>query len=160
MLKILYAAYFAVLDAFKSRSRLVAEIVVLRHQLNIALRKRSTPLRLSNFDRVFLVWLSRVFPTVLGNVRVVRPETVIRWHRQGFRSYWRWRSGPGPRLGRPKINKELRDLIRRMCAENPLWGSPRIHGELLKLGFSVAQSTVAKYMLRRYPGGRGGPRGP
>ena len=143
MLEVLWTVYFALRGAFKSRSRLEAENAVLRHQLNIAQRKRSTPIRLSNFYRTFLVWLSRIFPTVLGSVQVVRPETVTRWHRQGFRSYWRWRS-PGLRPGRPKIDKELRDLIQRMCRENPLWGSPRIHGELLKLGFSVAQSTVAK----------------
>ena len=83
-------------------------------------------------------------------MKVVRPETITRWHRQGFRSYWRLRS-PGNRLGRPKIDKALRDLIQRICRENPLWGAPRIHGEFLKLGFSVAQSTVAKYMLKRSP---------
>jgi len=119
MLEVLWTVYFALRGAFKSRSRLEAENAVLRHQLNIAQRKRSTPIRLSNFDRTFLVWLSRIFPTVLGSVQVVRPETVTRWHRQGFRSYWRWRS-PGLRLGRPKIDKELRDLIQRMCWENPL----------------------------------------
>lgn len=154
MLKILLTAYFAFRGAFKSRSRLEAENATLRHQLNIALRKRSSRVQLSNLDRSLLVWVSRVFPTVLESVKVVRPETVTRWHRQGFRRYWRWRS-PGLRLGRPKIDKELRDLIQRMCNENPLWGSPRIHGELLKLGFSVAQSTVAKYMLRRSPFGGG-----
>ena len=78
---------------------------------------------------------------------IVRPETIIRWHRMGFRAWWRWRShNPG---GRPGIDQEPRDLVRRMCKENPLWGAPRIHGELLKLGFDVAQSTVSKYMLRR-----------
>jgi transposase InsO family protein len=154
MLKVLLTVCFAFRSAFKSQTQLEAEIVSLRHQLNIALRKRSGRVQLSNFDRSFLVWMSRAFPTVLESVKVVRPETVTRWHRQGFRRYWRWRS-PGLRLGRPKIDKELRDLIQRMCNENPLWGAPRIHGELLKLGFSVAQSTVAKYMLRRSPYGGG-----
>ena len=150
MLKVLLTIYFAFRSAFKSQSQLEAEIVSLRHQLNIALRKRSCRVQLSNFDRSVLVGISRAFPTVLESVKVVRPETVTRWHRQGVRRYWCWRS-PSLRLGRPKIDKELRDLIQRMCRENPLWGSPRIHGELLKLGFSVAQSTVAKYMLRRPP---------
>ena len=98
MLKILLTAYFAFRGAFKSRSRLEAENATLRHQLNIALRKRSSRVQLSNFDRSLLVWVSRVFPTVLESVKVVRPETVTRWHRQGFRRYWRWRS-PGLRLG-------------------------------------------------------------
>ena len=152
MLKVLLTIYFAFRSAFKSQSQLEAEIVSLRHQLNIALRKRSCRVQLSNFDRSFLVGISRAFPTVLESVKVVRTETVTRWHRQGVRRYWRWRS-PGLRLGRPKIDKELRDLIQRMCRENPLWGSPRIHGELLKLGFSVAQSTVAKLDPSRKSGG-------
>ena len=119
MLKVLLTIYFAFRSAFKSQSQLEAEIVSLRHQLNIALRRRSCRVQLSNFDRSFLVGISRAFPTVLESVKVVRPETVTRWHRQGVRRYWRWRS-PGLRLGRPKIDKELRDLIQRMCRENPL----------------------------------------
>ena len=134
-------------DLFKSRARVEAEIVVLRHQLNIALRKRKAPLVLTNLDRSFLIWLFRLFPSILKLMRVVRPATVVRWHRGGFRAYWRWKSG---RVGgRPRISKDLRDLIRRMSSENALWGAPRIHGELLKLGFTVAQSTVAKYMAAR-----------
>jgi hypothetical protein len=80
-------------------------------------------------------------------VRIIRPETLVRWHRAGFRGYWRWKSRPLG--GRPQIDPELRVLIRRMSRENPLWGAPRIHGELLKLGFEVAQSSVAKYMVKR-----------
>jgi hypothetical protein len=80
-------------------------------------------------------------------IKIIRPETVVRWHRVGFRRYWRWKSRSLG--GRPKIDAELRVLIRRMSAENPLWGAPRIHGELLKLGFKVAQSSVAKYMVKR-----------
>jgi transposase InsO family protein len=87
------------------------------------------------------------FPSILKVIAIVRPETLVRWHRAGFRRYWRWKSlSPG---GRPPIGAELRALIRRMSLENPLWGAPRIHGELLKLGFAVAQSSVAKYMARR-----------
>jgi hypothetical protein len=84
---------------------------------------------------------------ILNAITVVKPETVIRWHRRGFRAYWRWKSHR--RCGRPRIDREIRDLIRRMSKENPLWGAPRIHGELLMLGIEVAQSTVARYMTRR-----------
>ena len=87
-----------------------------------------------------------LWPCLLGTIQIVRPETVLRWHRAGFRAYWRWKSRN--RGGRPKIERELRDLIRRMSKENPLWGAPRIHGELRKLGFELAQSTVSKYMVR------------
>jgi transposase InsO family protein len=138
-------------SCFQSRQRLQAEIVVLRHQLNILRRKIPRRPKLSNSDRVLLVWLYRLFPSVAGAVAIIRPETVIGWHRAGFRSWWRWKSRH--RGGRPNVDRELRDLIHRMCNENPLWGAPRIHGELLKLGFTVAQSTVSKYMLR----GRGPP---
>jgi hypothetical protein len=102
---------------------------------------------LTNIDRLVFVWLYRWFPSTAGAVAIIRPETVIRWHRLGFRAYWRWRSSS--RVGRPKASTEVRALIRHMSQANPLWGAPRIHGELLKLGFDVAQSTVAKYMVRR-----------
>jgi hypothetical protein len=131
---------------FQSRERLKAEIVVLRHQLNILRRKSPKRPKLSHFDRVLFVWLYRICPNIAGAVTIIRPETVIGWHRAGFRVWWRWKSRT--RGGRPRIDRELRDLVRRMCSENPLWGAPRIHGELLKLGFAVAQSTVSKYMLR------------
>ena len=104
-------------------------------------------MRLRNLDRLIFVWLYRFFPSILNAITVVKPETVIRWHRRGFRAYWRWKSRR--RGGRPKIDREIRDLIRRMSKENPLWGAPRIHGELLMLGIEVAQSTVARYMTRR-----------
>src|SRR5215813_15180920 len=78
--------------------------------------------------------------------RVVQPDTILRWHRAGFRAYWRWKSRARP--GRPRVSRELCELIRRMSTENPLWGAPRIHGELLKLGFEIAESTVSKYMIR------------
>ena len=134
-------------DCFRSHERLKAEILILRHQLNILHRKASKRLRLSGGDRALFVWLYRRFPDIGNATAIVRPETIIRWHRMGFRAWWRWKShNPG---GRPAIDQEPRDLVRRMCKENPLWGAPRIHGELLKLGFDVAQSTVSKYMLRR-----------
>jgi transposase InsO family protein len=103
--------------------------------------------RLRNIDRLIFVWLYRFFPAILNTITVVKPETIIRWHRSGFRAYWRWKSRRCG--GRPKIDRESRDLIRRMSKENPLWGAPRIHGELLMLGIEVAQSTVARYMTRR-----------
>jgi transposase InsO family protein len=103
--------------------------------------------RLTNSDRLFFIQLYRWFPSALKVITVIRPETLVRWHRAGFRRYWRWKSRSFG--GRPQISAELRTLIRRMSIENPLWGAPRIHGELLKLGFEVAQSSVAKYMVKR-----------
>src|SRR5438094_4657514 len=94
-----------------------------------------------------MVWMTRLWPSLLALARAVQPATILRWHRAGFRTYWRWKSQGRP--GRPKIEHELRNLIRRMSKENPLWGAPRIHGELLKLGFEVAESTVSKYIIRR-----------
>jgi hypothetical protein len=132
---------------FKSKSRLEAENAALRHQLIVVQRKMRGRVHLTNGDRLFLVQLYRWFPSVLRAVMVIRPETLVRWHRSGFRRYWRWKSRSLG--GRPQVDAELRALIRRMSAENPLWGAPRIHGELLKLGFEVAQSSVAKYMVKR-----------
>ena len=128
----------------KSRARLEAENVVLRQQVIVLSRKARSRVRLGNFDRLIFVWLYRMFPSILNAITVVKPETVIRWHRRGFRAYWRWKSRR--RGGRPRIDREIRDLIRRMSKENPMWGAPRIHGELLMLGIEVAESTVARYM--------------
>src|SRR6188472_1981845 len=132
---------------FKSKSRLEAENAALRHQLIILRRTVPGRLRLTDGDRLFFIQLYRWFPTILKAITIVRPETLVRWHRAGFRRYWRWKSRSLG--GRPQIAADLRALIRRMSAENPLWGAPRIHGELLKLGFDVAQSSVAKYMVKR-----------
>ena len=132
---------------FKSKCRLEAENAALRHQLIVLRRKMQGRVRLANNDRWFFIQLYRWFPSILNVLTVIRPETLVRWHRVGFRWYWRWKSRP--RGGRPLIEADLRALIRRMSVENPLWGAPRIHGELLKLGFEVAQSSVAKYMIRR-----------
>jgi len=132
---------------FKSKNGLAAENAALRHQLIVLQRRVRGRVQLTNGDRLFLVTLYRWFPSVLRAITIVRPETLVRWHRAGFRRYWRWKSRSLG--GRPKIDGELRALIRRMSAENPLWGAPRIHGELLKLGFEVAQSSVAKYMVKR-----------
>ncbi len=146
MFAILRAFGMFVADQFKSRVRLEAENLFLRHQLNIALRHSPPRPWLRGSDRALLVWMTKLWPSLLGAIRVVKPETVLRWHRAGFKVYWRWKSRN--RAGRPKIDRGLRDLIRRMSRENPLWGAPRIHGELLMLGFEVAQSTVSKYMAR------------
>ncbi len=132
---------------FKSKIRLEAENAVLRHQLNVLRRKVQGRVRLTNNDRWFLIQLYRWFPSILQVLTIVQPETLVRWHHAGFRCYWRWKSRP--RGGRPQIETNLRALIRQMSIENPLWGAPRIHGELLKLGFDVAQSSVAKYMIKR-----------
>jgi transposase InsO family protein len=132
---------------FKSKTRLEAENAALRHQLIILRRKMSGRVRLTNSDRWFFVQLYRLFPSILRTLTIIQPETLVRWHRAGFRSYWRWKSRL--RGGRPQIGSDLRALIRRMSIDNPLWGAPRIHGELLKLGFDVAQSSVAKYMVKR-----------
>src|ERR1700676_628952 len=132
---------------FKSKIRLEAENAVLRHQLIVLRRKMRGRVQLANSDRWFFVQLYRWFPSILKVLTLIRPETLVRWHRVGFRCYWRWKSRPLG--GRPQIETELRILIQRMSVENPLWGAPRIHGELLKLGFEVAQSSVAKYMVNR-----------
>jgi len=132
---------------FKSKVRLEAENAVLRHQLNVVRRRLPGRVRLTNHDRWFFIQLYRWFPSILKVLTTIRPETLVRWHRAGFRCYWRWKSRP--QGGRPQIDTELRGLVRRMSVENPLWGAPRIHGELLKLGFDVAQSSVAKYMVKR-----------
>ncbi|MCA6113162.1 hypothetical protein [Bradyrhizobium cenepequi] len=128
---------------FKSKLRLEAENAALRHQLRRRLHGR---VQLTNQDRWFLVWPYRCFPSILQVFTIIQPETLVRWHKAGFRCYWRWKSRSLG--GRPPIDTELRGLIRPMSLDNPLWGAPR-HGELLKLGFQVAQSSVAKYMIKR-----------
>ena len=132
---------------FKAKSRLEAENAALRKQLIVLRRKVKSRPRLANTDRWFFVQLYRWFPSILDVLTIIRPETLVRWHRAGFRRYWHWKSRR--RGGRPQVQSELRALIRQMSVENPLWGAPRIHGELLKLGFEVSQSSVAKYMVKR-----------
>ena len=146
MLAILHLLGTFVANLFRSRRRLEVENLFLRHQLNIALRRAPHRLRLRGSDRALLVWMTWLWPSLLGLSRVVQPDTILRWHRAGFRAYWRWKSRARP--GRPKVSRELRELIQRMSKENPLWGAPRIHGELLKLGFEIAELTVSKYMIR------------
>ena len=138
-----------VANLFRSRRWLEVENLFLRHQLNIALRGAPHRLRFRGSDRALLVWMTWLWPSLLGLSRLVQPDTILRWHRAGFRAYWRWKSRG--RLGRPRVSRELRELIQRMSKENPLWGAPRIHGELLKLGFEIAESTVSKLSLLKFP---------
>ena len=144
----LFRLYLSLLAApFKSKLRLEAENAALRHQVIVLRRRLHGRVRLTNQDRWFLIQLYRWVPSILSVVTIIRPETLVRWHRAGFRYYWRWKSRTLG--GRPQIDANLRVLIRRISVENPLWGAPRIHGELLKLGFEIAQSSVAKYMVKR-----------
>ena len=125
------------------------ENVALRHQLAVLHRSRRRP-RLSRRDRIFWVWLSRLWPGWRSSLVIVRPATILAWHRKGFQLYWRWKSRPRS-AGRPPIDGEIRTLIRRMARENPTWGRRRIQAELRFLGYQVAALTVAKYMRRRSP---------
>src|SRR5438128_4117465 len=134
---------------FKSKSRLEAENAALRHQLIVLQRRVRGRVQLTNGDRLFLVLLYRLFPSVLRAITIIRPETLVHWHRAGFRHYWRWKSRSFG--GRPQIDANLRALIRRMSVDNPLWGAPRIHGELLKLGFEVASRSTWSSDVDRRP---------
>jgi transposase InsO family protein len=136
-----------VVDWFRPRAGLEAEVLVLRQQIIVLRRGRPSRLPFRTIDKLVLGWTCRLFPNARDALAVVRPETVLRWHRAGFRSYWCWKSRCRP--GRPAVSAEVRRLIRAMSAANPLWGAPRIHGELLKLGIDVGQTSVAKYMARR-----------
>ena len=147
MISLIHFVLAILASPFKSKSRLEAENAALRHQLTVLRRNVRGRAKLTNNDRWFFVQLYRWFPSVLEVLTIIRPETLVRWHRAGFRRYWHWKSRQ--RGGRPQVQTELRVLIRRMSIENPLWGAPRIHGELLKLGFQVSQSSVAKYMGKR-----------
>ena len=120
MLAVLHSLAMFIVDLFKSRRRLEAENLFLRHQLSIALRRAPPRLRLRGSDRALLVWMTRLWPSLLGATQVVQPETILRWHRAGFKAFWRWKSRT--RAGRSKIDRGLRDLIRRMSKENPKWG--------------------------------------
>jgi len=134
--------------AFRVRSRasLELELIALRHQVTVLRRQRPGRPKLSSLDRLLWVWLYRICPQVLNAVVLVKPATVVLRHRKGFQLYWRWRSR---RPGRPKMPTEIHDLTRRMSKANPLWGAPRIHGELLKLGITISQATVGRHMSWR-----------
>ena len=138
---------WAVVDLFRPRAALEAEIWTLRQQINVLRRTAPKRLSFSIIDRLVFVGLYRLFPKICDALAIVKPETIVRWHRAGFRSYWCWKSRP--RGGRPTVPLEIRRLIREMSIANPLWGAPRIHGELLKLDIAIGQTSVAKYMAKR-----------
>jgi hypothetical protein len=147
MTALLVAFLAAFRASVRSRLELEAEILALRHQLAVLQRQTPRRLRLGRADRLLWVLLSTIWPNWRRAVQIVTPDTVVRWHRRGFALYWRWRSRPR-RPGRPAVAADIRALIRQMHPANPLWGAPRIHGELGKLGIEIAQSTVAKYLAR------------
>jgi len=132
-------------SALRNHGDLALENLVLRQQLAVLKAAHPRP-RLADPDRLFWVLIARMWSGWRSARHIVQPETVIRWHRQGFRYYWRWMSR---HKGRPRIDAGIRTLIRRMSLANPLWGAPRIHGELLKLGVEIAEATVARDMVRR-----------
>ena len=133
------------ISALRSRRALALENLALRHQLEVFRRNSKRP-RLTNRDRTLWVILSHIWTDWRKSLILVQPNTVIRWHKREFRLYWRWKSRPGwP--GRRKVPKEVRDLIRSMSRSNPLWGAPRIHGELLKLGIEVSQACTSPKII-------------
>ena len=131
---------------FAGRAALVSENLTIRHQLSVLQRSSLRP-KLRKRDRIFWAWLLRLWLGWRSALLIVKPETVVRWHRQGFKLYWRWISRRKP--GRPTIKREIRELIRQMSLENPTWGAPRIKSELALLGHNVTKSTVAKYMIQQ-----------
>ena len=139
-------AAIILLSAFRSRRSMALEIVALRHQLDVLQRNAKRP-RLKPSDRALWAVLCHILPNWPRHLTIVQPDTVVGWHRSGWRLYWRWRSHSV--RGRPKVSTEVRALIRKMSSENRLWGAPRIHGELLKLGYHVCETMIAKYMVRR-----------
>src|ERR1700716_3759913 len=145
MIAFLHLLLHIMVSPFRTGPRREAEIILLRHQVNVLRRRLPPKPKLTVADQFLFVWLYRLFPSVLAAITIVQPETIIRWHRTGFRLYWRWKSLS--RGGRPRVPMEIQRLIREMSLANRLWGAPRIHGELLKLGIEVAQSTV--YMAGR-----------
>src|SRR5215472_15942257 len=148
MLTAFLSAIVSLRSWFRTRASLRVEILALRHQIAVLRRSQRRRLRLNSADRLLWVWLSRLWSQWRSALLIVKPETVIAWHHKGFRLYWTWKSGRGT-LGRPRVCEEVRELIRKMSLANSLWGAPRIHGELLKLGIQVSHATVAKYMVRQ-----------
>jgi transposase InsO family protein len=147
MLDLCRIIFGIVVDLFRPRAALEAEMLVLRQQIIVLRRGRPSRVPFLVVDRMVLSWVCQLFPKAREALAIVRPNTVVRRHRAGFRCYWRWKSRPRP--GRPAVPAEIRQLIRQMSVANPLWGAPRIHGELLKLGIDIGQTSVAKYMARR-----------
>ena len=143
MLATILSLFFSTRQGFRTRAALQAEILALRHQLLVLQRStRSRKLRLGVADRLVWVWLWQLWRDERSALLIVKPETGIAWHRRGFRLSWSWKSRHP--LGRPTVSREIIDLNRKMSLANPRWGAPRIHGELLKLGFALSEATVAK----------------
>src|SRR5437762_807759 len=126
-------------SSFRTRAAVQLEILALRHQINVLRRSQPVRVRLTTLDRFLWAWLLPLWSRWRSALIIVKPETVMAWHRRGFRLYWTWKSRQG-RPGRPEVSHEVRELIRKMNVANPLWGAPRIHGELLKLGIEVSQA--------------------
>jgi hypothetical protein len=147
MLDLCRIIFWIGVDLLRPRAALEAEILVLRQQIIVLRRGRPSRVPFLMVDRAVLGWVCHLLPKARHALTIVRPETVVRWHRAGFRLFWRWKSRR--RLGRPAVPPEIRHVIREMSLANPLWGAPRIHGELLKLGIDIGQTSVAKYMVRR-----------
>src|SRR5208282_5970519 len=145
MFSLLVSAFIVLCSSFRTRAALQLEILALRHQINVLWRSQRGRVHLRTADRLFWTWLMHLWSGWRSALAIVTPETVIAWHRKGFRLYWTWKSRRG-RPGRPPVSREVRDLLRKMSLANPLWGAPRIHGELLKIGIQLSQATVAKYM--------------
>jgi hypothetical protein len=147
MLDLCRILFEVVIDLIRPRAALEAEILVLRQQIIVLRRGRRGRMPFIAIDRMVLAWLCSLCPKAREALAIVQPDTVLRWHCAGFRCYWRWKSKR--HQGRPTVPAEVRQLIRQMSIANPLWGAPRIHGELLKLGIDIGQTSVAKYMARR-----------
>jgi transposase InsO family protein len=147
MVDVLKLIWWTVIGLFRSQASLEVENLTLRHQLNVLRRNAPKRIVFNHFDRVIFSTLFRIAPGIVNALAIVEPETVIGWHRAGFRLFWRWKSRA--RAGRPQFPLEIRRLIREMSLGNSLWGAPRIHGELLKLGIDVGQTSVAVYMVKR-----------
>ena len=146
MFNLLFLSIRGVLTAVRSRRELALENLVLRHQLQVAVRTNPSP-RLRSEDRILWVWLSRLWPGWRQHLAIVRPESVLRWHRKGWRLYWTWRSNA--RIGRPRLSADVRDLIATMTRENRLGGTERVRGELLKLGIVISNRSIRRYRWRK-----------
>ena len=139
----LSALLAATLSLFRTRAALQLEILALRHQLGVLQRSVKKP-KLNRFDRMLWSWFGGTWTAWRSALCIMKPDTVIAWHRKGYRLFWTWKVRRG-QPGRPAVPKEIRKLIRQMSRDNPLWGAPRIHGELLKLGIDIGETSVSKY---------------
>src|ERR1700680_1511163 len=148
MLSVRFLFLSTMFSVFRSQAALQVEILALRHQIGVLRRSAKKRPKLTVADRVFWAWWSGAWADWRSALVIVKPETVVAWHRKGFRLFWTWKVRHGT-TGRLSVSREVRDLIRTMSRENPLWGAPRIHGELLKLGITIGETSVSKYMIRK-----------